>query len=103
MSSGVRFIGTVLPFSQDDLDVTVGGKQYTTNPSNRPTGLSRHSLDLLEKAHINDRVNGTTYVNVDGEQMGLGGENSWGAMPEPANRLALNRDRTFTLTLRPVF
>ncbi len=35
--------------------------------------------------------------------MGLGGENSWGAMPEPANRLALNRDRTFTLTLRPVF
>lgn len=103
MSSGVRFIGTVLPFSQDDLDVTVGGKQYTTNPGNRPTGLSRHSLDLLEKAHINDRANGTTYVNIDGEQMGLGGENSWGAMPEADNRLALNRDRTFTFTLRPVF
>ena len=103
MTSDIRFIGTVLPFSQNDLDVTYGGRQYTTNPGNHPNGLSRHSLDLVKKAHINDRANGTTYVNIGSEQMGLGGENSWGALAERHNRMTLDHDRTFTFTIRPVF
>lgn len=101
ITSDRRFISTVLPFSQQDLDVTKDGNQPTTNPSNTPKGMNRHSLDLLEKAHINDRANGTTYVNIDLEQMGLGGDNSWGALPE-FNTLRLDHDRTFTFTIRPI-
>ena len=103
VTSDIRFIGTILPFSQDDLDVTAAGDQPTVNPSNHPKGRNLHSLALLSKAHVNDRANGITYVNIDSEQMGLGGENSWGAMPEKANRMSLDHDRNFTFTLRPLF
>lgn len=103
VTSDIRFIGTVLPFSQNDMDVTYGGNQPTANGSNHPKGLSRHSLELLEKAHVNDRANGTTYVNIDSEQMGLGGENSWGARPLRPYQMTLDHDRSFTFMLRPVF
>ena len=102
ITSDKRFISTILPFNQDDLDVTKKGNQPTTNPSNRPKRMNRHSLDLLGKAHIYDRANGMTYVNIDSEQMGLGGENSWGALPN-GHTLGLDRNRVFTFTLRPVF
>jgi len=102
ITSDRLFIGTVLPFSQADLDVTLGGNRKSDNPSNHQNGLSRHSHDLLAKAHAGDRANGTTYVNFDSEQMGLGGENSWGAMPVPEHRMSLDRDREFTFAIRPV-
>ena len=96
------FIGTVLPFSQADLDVTRGGDRRSDNPSNHQNGQSRHSLDLLAKAHAGDRAAGTTYVNFDSEQLGLGGENSWGAVPVREHRMSLDRDREFRFAIRPV-
>lgn len=101
ITSNKRFISTILPFSQQDIDVTLGGNQPTANSSNRPKGLNRHSLDLIGKAHILDRNNGTTYVNIDSEQMGLAGENSWGALPLD-HTMKLNQNRIFTITLRPI-
>lgn len=103
MTSDKRFIGTVLPFSQRDMDVTADGNEPVANPTNHPKGRNRHSLDLKAKAHENDRINGTTYVNIDSEQLGLAGEDSWGAWPLPQYRLCLDRDRSFTFTIRPVF
>lgn len=103
MTSNVRFIGTVLPFSQRDMDVTADGNEPVENKTNYPKGRSRHSLDLKAKAHENDRSNGTTYVNIDSEQLGLAGEDSWHAWPLPQYRLCLDRDRSFTFTIRPIF
>ena len=64
-------------------------------------GISTHPLDLLSKAHLNDRANGTTYVNFDLVQMGLGCVNTWGALPREEYRLKA-QPRTFSFVIRPV-
>ena len=83
LTSDVRFSASALPFSLEELDTHV------------------HSLELKAKAHENDRSRGTTYVHADLAQMGVGGNNSWGAWPLKEYLLPA-QPRTFRLLIRPV-
>ena len=96
-----KFSASALPFSIRDLDCLENGTPQRANKTNTQNGEARHSLNLKAKAHENDRANGTTYVNFDLVQMGVGGINSWGTLPlEPYMIPAA--ERNFTFVLRPV-
>ena len=84
-----------------DLDCLENGTPVRDNKTNVQNGEPRHSLSLKAKAHENDRANGTTYVNFDLVQMGVGGINSWGTLPLEQYRLPA-AEREFTFVLRPV-
>lgn len=102
ITSDIRFSASALPFSIEDLDVAfLGPKVYKQNRTNDQPASSQHSLDILSKAHVNDRANGTTYINFDMVQMGLGCITSWGALPlDPY--MVRAEERTFNFTIRPV-
>ena len=101
ITSDVNFSGSVLPFSIKDMDCTVDGTPERANKTNRGVGYPRHSLNLKALAHENDRSNGTTYVNFDLIQMGLGGIDSWGALPLEKYRLHA-QPREFSFILQPI-
>lgn len=101
ITSNLNFSGSVLPFSIKDLDCTADGTPERANKTNVAVGYPRHSLNLKELAHENDRSAGTTYVNFDLVQMGLGGIDSWGALPLEKYRLHA-QPREFEFILRPV-
>lgn len=101
ITSDVKFSASALPFSQKDLDCCLSVPVVRKNTTNEQEGIPQHSLELIKKAHINDRANGTTYVNFDLVQRGLAGINSWGAQPlEPYKLPAAERE--FSFVLRPV-
>ena len=60
-----------------------------------------HSLELKAQAHENKRSLGKTYVNFDLRQMGLGCEDSWGAIPRPEYMIPA-AEYDFFFVLRPV-
>lgn len=97
-----QFSASAIPFSIEDLDVAFKGpRKYAGNESNWQSAASQHSLDILYKAHLNDRDNGSTYLCFDLVQMGTGCVNSWGALPlEPY--LVKAQEREFNFTVRPV-
>ena len=95
------FSGSVLPFSQAELDCTLNGTPKRKNRYSRQPGAPQHSLSLKALAHENDRANGLTHVNVDAVQMGVGGIDSWGQTPLEEYMLH-PQERSFTFTLRPV-
>lgn len=101
ITSNLNFSGSVLPFSIRDLDCAAEGTPERANKTNVAVGYPRHSLNLKELAHENDRSAGTTYVNFDLVQMGLGGIDSWGALPLEKYRLHA-QPREFEFILRPV-
>ena len=102
ITSDVNFSASALPFSIKDLDCTAEGTPDRENKTNRGVGYPRHSLNLKALAHENDRSAGTTYVNFDLIQMGLGGIDSWGALPLEKYRLhAVPRE--FSFILRPLY
>ena len=101
VTADTRFSASALPFSISDLDCTLNGTPQRANKSNTQTGAPRHSLNLKAKAHENDRASGTTYVNFDLVQMGVGGIHSWGTMPLD-NYLVPAAEREFVFVLRPV-
>ena len=84
-----------------DLDCLENGTPKRANKTNTQNGEARHSLNLKAKAHENDRSNGTTYVNFDLVQMGVGGINSWGTIPLD-QYLIPAAEREFTFVIRPV-
>ena len=88
ISSAKPFSASALPLSQAEMDVTLLGPQT-------------HSLELKAKAHASDRSAGKTYVRFEGALMGVGGIDSWYALPMEAYRLPA-MERTFEFTLRPV-
>lgn len=96
-----RFSASALPFSMRDLDCLENGTPKRANKTNTQNGEARHSLNLKAKAHENDRANGTTYVNFDLKQMGVGGINSWGTIPLD-QYLIPAAEREFTFVIRPV-
>ena len=102
VTADVKFSGSALPFSIEDLDVAfLGPKVYKENDTNYQPAASQHSLDIRNRAHDFDRSNGTTHVTFDLVQMGLGCVNSWGAMPfDPY--LVKAQERDFNFVLRPV-
>ncbi|MEM8679833.1 MAG: glycoside hydrolase family 2 TIM barrel-domain containing protein, partial [Planctomycetota bacterium] len=55
--------------------------------------LARHPVDL--------KSGDCVWLNIDHQQMGLGGTNSWGQMPLPQYQLPANRDYQYGFTLEP--
>ena len=74
------FSASALPYSQENMDVSVGRAQ-------------RHSGDL--------KADGNTYLCFDLEQMGLGCINSWGRLPLD-KYLVEYKDYTFNFIISPV-
>ena len=74
------FSASALPYSQENMDVSVGRAQ-------------RHSGDL--------KADGNTYLCFDLEQMGLGCINSWGKLPLDTY-LVEYKDYTFNFIISPV-
>ena len=60
-----------------------------------------HSLELKALARENDRSEGFTWIHIDQEQMGVGGEDSWGAWPLEEYR-PVPKDREFIFEIHPV-
>ncbi len=96
-----KFSASALPFSIKDLDCLENGIPQRANKTNVQNGEARHSLNLKAKAHENDRSGGTTYVNFDLIQMGVGGIHSWGTLPLD-KYLIPAAEREFAFVLRPV-
>ena len=84
-----EFSGSALPLSRRTIDIF--GSDYE----------AKHNLQLKAKAHLQDRSNGGTYVNVDLMQMGLGGCDSWAAKPLEGYNLTPG-DYTFEFRIIPV-
>ena len=74
------FSASALPYSQENMDVTVGP-------------LQRHSGDL--------KADNNTYLSFDLEQMGLGCINSWGKLPLEQYMMEY-KDYTFNFIISPV-
>ena len=101
ISSDVRFSGSALPFSQRDMDSALENPFPRPNPTNEQFGTATHSLELLRLAHNDARSLGTTYVNFDLKEMGVGGVNSWGRWPLAPYRVQPD-EYEFVVTLRPL-
>ena len=89
ITSDVKFSGSALPFSWQEMDLKYQGNNQA------------HSLELKALAHENDRSKGKTWVNFDLMQMGLGCINSWGQWPLE-EYLIPAQEYTFCFTLTPV-
>ena len=89
ISSDVKFSASALPFHWKEMDVRMLGNNQA------------HSLELKAKAYEDQRALGTTWVNFDLVQMGLGCINSWGAWPR-MEHLVIPQEYTFRFVLRPV-
>ena len=89
ISSDVKFSASALPFHWKEMDVRVLGNNQA------------HSLELKKAAYEGQRTLGTTWVNFDLVQMGLGCVNSWGAWPL-YEHLVVPQEYTFRFILRPV-
>ena len=93
MASPLDFSASALPYSLADLDVAAAEGDTPQKNRNGQYGVARHSLEL--------KPSGNTYVHVDAVQMGVGGINSWGALPMEKYRLPA-REREFRFILSPV-
>lgn len=91
--SPVDFSASALPYSIADLDVAAAEGDAPRMNHNGQFGVPRHPQEL--------KTSGNTYVHVDAVQMGVGGINSWGAMPLKQYRLPAC-EREFRFVLRPV-
>ena len=89
ISSDLKFSASALPFHWKELDVRVLGNNQA------------HSLELKKAAHEGQRTLGTTWVNFDLVQMGLGCVDSWGSWPL-YEHLVVPQEYTFRFILRPV-
>jgi beta-galactosidase len=87
ITSPELFSASALPFTRQTLDLSVGEW--------------RHSRELLPLIHKENRARGLTAVNCDLVQMGLGCEDSWGAIPRDQYMIHA-QNYTFTLCLSPV-
>ena len=89
ISSDVKFSASALPFHWKEMDVRVLGNNQA------------HSLELKKAAYEGQRTLGTTWVNFDLVQMGLGCVDSWGSWPL-YEHLVVPQEYTFRFILRPV-
>ena len=101
IASDKRFSASAIPFSIKMLDCMENGTPKRENESNTQAGEPRHSLNLKAAAHEDDRSAGTTFVNFDLAQMGVGGINSWGTIPLDQYRLPAG-ERIFYYFIRPI-
>ena len=89
ITSDVKFSGSALPFHWTEMDVRVLDDNQA------------HSLELKKLAFEDERSLGSTWVNFDLVQMGLGCINSWGEWPLDGY-LVKARPYEFRFVLRPV-
>ena len=101
ISSDVLFSGSALPFSQRDMDSALEDPRPRPNPTNGQHGTATHSLELLKLAHNDARSLGTTYVNFDLKEMGVGGIDSWGQWPLEEYRVHPD-EYEFVVAIRPL-
>lgn len=101
ITSDKKFSASALPFGRKTLDLSIGDPRPRPNPTNTQSGKAQHSLEMKALAFENDREKGKTFVNFDMVQMGVGGDNSWGARPmEPY--LIHAKEMDFNFIIRPV-
>ena len=86
ITSPELFSASALPFTRATLDLSVGEW--------------RHSRELLPLVHKENRSLGLTAVNCDLCQMGLGCEDSWGAIPMDKYMIH-PKEYSFTLSISP--
>jgi len=101
ISSDVKFSASAIPFSIAQLDCVEHGDKPNKAANDNMHGEARHSLNLKAAAFENQRSKGTTYVNFDLVQMGVGGINSWGTWPLD-EYLIRPEERSFNFVVRPV-
>lgn len=101
ISSDKLFSASALPFSIEDLDMSVRDPRPRKNSTNIQAGVPQHSLDIVSKAFVHDRDNGATHVNFELVQMGVGGVDSWGRLPL-SEYLLPAASREFNFVIRPV-
>ena len=101
ITSGKRFSASALPFGRKTLDLSIGDPRPRSNRTNTQSGKAQHSLEMKALAFENNREEGKTYVNFDAVQMGVGGDNSWGARPMEAY-LIHAKEMSFEFTIHPV-
>ncbi len=101
LSASTRFSASALPFSIEDLDVSIKDPRPYPNPTNYQAGEAKHSLELKAIAYDNARTKRNTYVTLDLVQMGVGGINSWGLLPMEQFRVKAKEYR-FDFVFRPV-
>ena len=101
ITSDERFSASALPFPINMLDCMANGTPVRENKTNTQAGEARHSLDLKPSAKEDDREHGSTFVNFDLVQMGVGGINSWGTIPLDEYRPHA-APRNFHFVIRPV-
>jgi beta-galactosidase len=100
--SASPFSASALPFSREDLDVCAPtGDSIKRDGPTGQCGISAHSLELKALAHENDRSNGSTWVCVDAQQMGVGGITTWRTTPLTPYMIE-PRERSFHFVLRPI-
>lgn len=99
-TSGKRFSGSALPLSRRDLDLSVNEPGSIHRLPTMVWQKHAHSYELLGKACLDDRSRGETWVHLDLAQMGVGGINTWGAIPLKEFRLPAG-EYVFSLNLTP--
>ena len=93
LSSAVDFSASALPYSLEDLDVSLPENDTPKYNRNGQHGVVRHPESL--------KASSATYVHADLAQMGVGGVNSWGTLPLEPYRLHPGY-REFRFVLSPV-
>lgn len=101
ISANEKFSGSAIPFSMKELDCTLNGTPKRPNPTNDRTGTAIHSLSLKKLAFENNRSKGKTCVSFESVQSGVGGIDSWGAIPLEPYRIHA-AEREFNFVIRPV-
>lgn len=101
ITSDLRFSGSAIPFSMNELDCTLTDPRPRPNLTNTQKGNPRHSLELLPLAHKDNRSLGKTCVNFELKQAGVGGINSWGTWPLEQYRIHA-QDMEFNFVIRPI-
>ncbi|GAA4809905.1 beta-galactosidase LacZ [Litoribaculum gwangyangense] len=67
--------------------------QYNDDFDAGNTKQQRHTVDVVKRDFVN--------INIDKVQMGVGGDNSWGAMPHEKYQIE-PKDRTFSYVIQPI-
>ena len=101
VTSDSHFSASALPFSIEDLDVSIADPRPRKNETNIQAGIAQHSLDIVDKAYRDNRSQGKTYVNFELVQRGLGGIDSWHALPLE-QYMVHAKEREFDFVIRPI-
>ncbi len=96
--SDTLFSASALPLSREELDLSIHEPGDIHTPAPLTWYKHYHSYELLPPACLDDRSKGSTWVHLDARQMGVGGINTWGALPLEKYRIpAGNYDFTFRI------